>query len=201
MSGREHDATMLLSALSEGDHEAGNKLFTILYKELHALSHRTMRKENVGHILQTTALINEAYLKLVKDRNTRWRNRSHFFAVAARAMRRILVSEARMRRAAKRGGNKFPFSLDKISELQDHQPGSQVSAEELEFLDRALDRLAECKSGGRMLTVVELRFFAGLTHDQTGEVLGVSTGTVRRDWDFAKVWLYREMQKANSDDG
>lgn len=196
MSGKAHDATLLLSAMSNGDKEAGNKLFTLLYKELHALSHRAMRKEGVGHILQTTALINEAYLKLVKDSETRWQNRSHFFAVAARAMRRILVSEARSRRAAKRGMGRRPVLLGDIAEIQDRTGDSQFAAEDLEALDRALDRLSGDESNGRLLTVLELHFFAGLSHEQTARVLGVSKATVRRDWDFVKVWLYQEMQKA-----
>jgi len=191
----EGDATVLLSAISAGDQSAKNKLFGILYKELHALSHKAMRKENAGHILQTTALINEAYLKLVKNSEARWRNRSHFFSVAARAMRHILVSEARSRRAAKRGHGKRPVPLHTVGE-PGGRGGGQLQFEDLEALDRALDSLAADKKNSRMMTVLELHFFAGLTQAETAEVLGVSKGTVRRDWDFAKVWLYQAMNKA-----
>ncbi len=192
----EGDATVLLSAVSKGDQSARNKLFSILYKELHALSHKAMRKENVGHILQTTALINEAYLKLVKSRDVRWRNRNHFFSVAARAMRHILVSEARRRHAAKRGRGRKMVPLHKVPEPGSNGAESQWMIEDLEALDGALDRLAEDDKNSRMLTVLELHFFAGLSQAETAEVLGVSRGTVRRDWQFAKVWLYQDMVKA-----
>ncbi len=195
MSEPPRDVTVLLTAVSSGDHSAKEKLYSILYDELHNLSHHYLRKENPGHMLQTTALINEAYLRLVEDNDIRWNNRTHFFAVAARAMRRILVSEARRRRAAKRGSGLKPVPLEKVGDPDGGDQDDEPTMDDLEALDKALDKLAADEKNRRMCTVLELRFFAGLTHEETAEVLEVSEGTVRRDWRFAKAWLHREMTR------
>lgn len=201
MSGIPEDATSLLGAASCGDQAARKKLFSVLYEELHSLAHATMNKENPGHILQTTALIHETYLRLVKSDEVSWRDRAHFFTVAARAMRRILVSEARSRRAAKRGDGQKPVSLDKLEEMAPGSAPSILPFELFEELDTALDKLDAGEDQSRMCTIVELRFFAGLTHEQVAEVLGVSKGTVRRDWEFAKVWLHQAMKEQRNHAG
>ena len=183
------DVTQLLVAWSNGDQGARDELMSVVYQELHRLAHQYMKRELPGHTLQTSALVNEAFLKLIDQRNVNWQNRAHFFGIAAQTMRRILVDYARSRRTAKRGGGRYELSLDE----------SIVSAErteELVTLDEALQELA--KIDLRKSQVVELKFFAGLSIEEAGEALGVSPGTVMRDWTLAKAWLRREISTKKS---
>ncbi len=188
------DVTALLSGISAGKEDAWNRLLSVVYRELHAMAHSAMRQERPGHTLQTTALVHEAYMRLVQGHDASFENRAHFFSVAARAMRRILVDRARSRKAVKRGKGEQPLPLDKV-EPGDGQAGApQNLFEDLDALDRALDKLGEQPAHKRKCTVVELRFFVGLTHEQTADVLGVSMATVARDWEFTRAWLFREMK-------
>ena len=178
--------TRLLRAWSRGDEAALEALIPLIYKELRQRAHRYMGRERPGHTLQTTALINEVYLRLVGS-PVAWESRSHFFAIAARMMRRILVDHARTRRSLKRGGEGRPVSLD-----EEHLAGSQPDRD-LVSLDDSLDALATLDP--RKVRVVELRFFGGLSVEETAEVLKVSPQTVLRDWKLAKVWLLRAMRR------
>ena len=181
------DITQLLLAWREGEAAALEKLVPVIYKELHRMAHRYMRGERPDHTLQTTALVNEAYLRLVDSSKVHWQNRAHFFAISAQAMRRVLVDMARARRFLKRGGEVEKVSLDEALAV------SQVPGADLVALDDALKTLAEMDP--RKSQVVELRFFGGLSTEETAEVLSVSTDIVLRDWKLAKVWLVREMKK------
>jgi len=181
------EVTQLLLAWNQGDATALEQLIPLVYEELRRLAHRYMDGERPGHTLQTTALVNEAYLRLVDSSRVRWQNRAHFFAVAAQLMRRVLVDFARSRHYLKRGGAAQQVSLEEAL---------MVSAErsaELLALDGALTALAA--SDARASQVVELRFFGGLSVEETAEVLKVSPETVKRDWNWAKVWLLRELSK------
>ena len=180
----------LLRAWSEGDQSALQKLTPIVYDELHRLARRYMQGERAGHSLQTTALVNEAYLRLVDYKRMQWQDRAHFFAVSAQLMRRILVEHAR-RRNQKRGGALRKVSLDEAALV-----GGAKSAD-LAALDDALNALA--RQDPRKVQVVEMRFFGGLSVDETAEVLKVSAITVMRDWSTAKAWLYRAMSSGTSD--
>jgi RNA polymerase sigma factor (TIGR02999 family) len=180
------DITELLLAWSEGNQDAFEKLTPLVYGELHRLAHHYMAGERTGHTLQSTALVNEAYLRLVQANRVRWQNRAHFFAVSAQLMRRILVDFARSRQYAKRGGNAPKLSLDQA-------PVAISDCAELVALDDALSALAAIDP--RKSQVVELRFFGGLSVEETGEVLKVSVETVMRDWRLAKVWLRRELRR------
>jgi RNA polymerase sigma-70 factor (ECF subfamily) len=191
MPGSPEDVTALLHSFSDGNQDAKQKLFSVVYKKLHNLAHSAMRKERPDHTLQTTALVHEAYMRLVQNRDERWQNRRHFFSTAATAMRRILVDEARRRKSAKRGSGKSPVTLDGLN-LLDPDSGADP-LENLETLDKALDRLGSQPEHERKCTVVELRFFVGLSLEQTAEVLDVSMATVKRDWEFTRAWLSREM--------
>jgi len=179
------EVTQLLLAWNDGDEGALKKLVPLVYNELRRLAQRRMRLERPDHTLQTSALINEAYLRLVDVRNVHWQNRAHFFALCARLMRRILVDYARTRHYAKRGGGVQPISLD------ESLPVAPGRSPDLVAVDDALHALAEVDA--RKAQVVELRFFGGLTVEETAEVLKVSPETVRRDWKLAKVWLLREL--------
>lgn len=182
-----HDVTRLLAELSAGDPAALPKLMPLVYEELRALANRALRRERSDHTLATTALVNEAYLRLVDQRNPHWRHRTHFFAVAAQLMRRILVDHARGRRAAKRGGGQARVALDDAVDL------AEGRAVDLIALDEALTRLAELDpQQGRL---VELRFFGGLTLEETAAALEISLATVKREWTSAKAWLRREIRK------
>jgi RNA polymerase sigma factor (TIGR02999 family) len=184
-----HEVTRLLEAWSDGDETALTKLVPLVYGELHRLASHYLRAENPRHILQTTALINEAYLKLVDSKPTRWENRSHFFGISARLMRRVLVDLARERNAQKRGGGAEQVSLS---------PGMavmQAPEEDTVALDEALTALARLDE--RKSRVVELRFFGGLSEKETAVVLGVSEETVRRDWRLAKSWLLRWLSEGS----
>jgi len=182
----------MLVAWSNGDESALERLIPLVHDELHRLAHRYMNQERPGHMLQTTALVNEAYLRLVDSSHVRWQNRAHFFAVSAQLMRRILVDFARSRNYLKRGGNAVQVSVDKVLAITPEQDPDVVA------LDEALNALAaidERKSRG-----VELRFFGGLNIEETAEVLKVSPDTVMRDWRLAKVWLLRQLSTEKPDE-
>jgi len=180
-----HQVTELLVRWREGDRRALDELMPLVYEELRRLAAHYMRGERPGHTLQTSALVNEAYLRLAGHEEIEWQNRAHFFAVAAQAMRRILVDHARRRGNLKRGGGAHKVNLDQAMIV------SGERAAEVVALDDALARLAEIAP--RKSRLVELRFFGGLSVEETAEVLGVSPGTVMRDWTFAKAWLRREV--------
>jgi RNA polymerase sigma-70 factor (ECF subfamily) len=185
MSPSPHNVTQLLAAWSSGDQVARDELMSVVYQELHRLAHHYMQRESPGHTLQTSALVNEAFLRLVDQRDVRWRNRAHFFGIAAQMMRRILVDHARSRQYAKRGGGARELSLDEALIVSDERSAEVVA------LDETLERLAEFDP--RKSQIVEFRFFGGLSIEETAEVLAVSPGTVMRDWTLAKAWLRREM--------
>jgi len=187
MSSSSKEITELLVAWGNGNRAALDKLTPLVYDELHRLAHQYMRKERPGHTLQTSALLNEAFVRLVDQRDVQWRNRAHFFGIAAQMMRRILVDYARSRQYAKRGGGGQRVSLD------DAMVVSEARAAEVVSLDDALTALADVDQ--RKSQIVELRFFGGLSIDETAEVLGVSPGTVMRDWTLAKAWLLREINR------
>ena len=183
-----HRVTQLLQQWSHGEDAALAELTPLVYEELRRLAHYYMEGQRPDHTLQTTALVNEAYLRLADQTNPNWQNRAHFFAVAARAMRQILVSYARSSRAQKRGGGGARIQLDEAALLSPEQSNEIVDVHE------ALERLGTLDS--RKAQVVELKFFGGLNHDEIAEVLKISTMTVRRDWMFAKTWLYDELHSA-----
>jgi RNA polymerase sigma-70 factor, ECF subfamily len=187
------EVTRLLVAWSDGDEEALAALMPLVYEELRRLAHRHLGRERAGHTLQTTALVHEAYLRLVDQKETRWRNRAHFIAVASQMMRRILVDYARARGYAKRGGGARRVSLDEAMVVSDER------ADDVVALDEALSALAQFDE--RKSRMVELRFFGGLSIEETAEVLGVSPGTVMRDWTLAKAWLQREINRGDRGDG
>jgi RNA polymerase sigma factor (TIGR02999 family) len=180
-----HEVTQLLLAWSNGDQEVREELMSVVYQELHRLAHHHMKRESPGHTLQTSALVNEAFLRLIDQRNVQWRNRAHFFGIAAQMMRRILVDYARNRRYAKRGGDARQVTLNDDLIVTDQRSADVVA------LDEALSELANIDD--RKSKVVELRFFGGLSIEETAEVLAVSPGTVMRDWTLAKAWLKRAM--------
>lgn len=179
------EITGLLVDWSNGNQAALDKLLPLVEQELHRLAHVYMRRENRDHTLQTTALVNEAYLKLVDQKKTHWQNRAHFFAIAAKIMRRILLNYARDQHRQKRGGNATQVSFSDVLLLSMQRP------EDLIALDEALEHLARIDE--RKSRVVELKHFGGLETDEIAEVLQVSSITVLRDWRFAKAWLLREM--------
>lgn len=181
-----HEVTALLQQWRSGDKEALDKLTPLVYDELHRLAHQYISRERPGHTLQTTALVNEAYLRLVEQSDVDWESRAHFFAVSAQVMRHILVDYARQHASAKRGGN-----FQKV-ELDGEVIVSRNRASELVALDEAMQALHEIHP--RRSKVVELRYFGGLNNKETSEVLKVSEATIERDWRFAKAWLYRELQ-------
>ena len=180
--------TELLSDWQQGDQTALSKLTPLVYDELRRIAHRYVQRERNGHTLQTTALVNEAYLRLAGQKKIEWQNRAHFFAVTAQVMRHILIDHARRRHYAKHGGDVRQVSLE-VAETM-----SRERASELVALDEALDELA--KLDPRKSRVVELRYFGGLDLEETADVLEVSVMTVRRDWRAAKAWLFRRMKAA-----
>lgn len=179
--------TQLLSKWSQGDQSALNELTPLVYHELRRLAHRHMSSERPDHTLQTTALVNEAYLKLVDQTCPNWTNRAHFFAVAARVMRRILVNYALSYNAQKRGGGAAKVELDEMT------LAAAAQSKEIVDLNEALERLNELEP--RKAHVVELKYFGGLHEDEIAEVLKVSAVTVRREWKFAKAWLHHELRQ------
>jgi RNA polymerase sigma-70 factor, ECF subfamily len=185
------EVTALLQAWSAGDEAALEKLAPLVYDELHRTAHRYMARERAGHTLQTTALVNEVYLRLVKVSEVNWQNRAHFFAVCARMMRRILTDFARSRRYLKRGGDAARVPFDEALFKGQESPAAIVA------LDDALKALAGFDE--RKSRVVELRFFGGLSVEETALVLRVSVDTVHRDWKLAKAWLLHEISKDTED--
>jgi RNA polymerase sigma-70 factor, ECF subfamily len=181
------EITELLLAWNQGDERALDRLMPLVHAELHRLAHRYMAGERPGHPLQTTALVNEAFVRLIDSSRVRWQNRAHFFAVSAQLMRRILVDVARARAQQKRGGDAVQVSLDDAMDVA-REPGADLVA-----LDDALSMLAAFDE--RKSKVVELRFFGGLSVEETAEVLGISAVTVMRDWGLAKAWLLRELEQ------
>jgi RNA polymerase sigma factor (TIGR02999 family) len=187
MTASHNEVTQLLVAWGNGDQAALDQLMPLVYSELHRLAHRHIRKERPGHTLQTSALLNEAFVRLVDVRDVQWQSRAHFFGIAAQMMRRILVDYARSRRYAKRGGDARQVSFD-----EELIVSRQLSADVVELHD-ALNELAGIDE--RKSKVVELKFFGGLSIEETAEVLGVSPGTVMRDWTLAKAWLRLAMRR------
>lgn len=177
--------TQMLLDWSGGDKAALERMMPIVYGELHRLAHRYMNRERAGHTLQTSALVNEAYLRLVDQRNVKWNNRAHFFAIAAQMMRRILVDYARSHLYAKRGAGAVHLSLTKAEALS-KEPTAEVTV-----LDEALTKLESIDP--QQARVVELRFFGGLTIKETAEAMVISVDMVKREWSTARAWLYREM--------
>ncbi len=182
---QEHEITQLLVAWREGNQAALDELYPLVYDELHRLARRYMSRERKGHTLQTTALINEAYVRLVDQRNVQWANRSHFFAISAQIMRRILIDHARRHSYAKRGGGARQVSLDETATM------AQGDFSEFLRLDEALKSLAQLDP--RRSQVVELRYFGGLNNEEIAGVLNISENTVIRDWNMARAWLYRQL--------
>lgn len=179
------EITQLLLAWGSGDKAALDALMPIVYDELRRLAKRYMRRQNPDHTLQTTALVNEAYLRLIDSSRVRWQDRTHFFAISAQLMRRILVDFARAKNSRKRGGEQIQITLDERIEAPFETETNLVE------LDEALQRLA--KLSPRQSRIVELRYFGGLSEEEISETLAISTRTVRRDWSLARAWLYREL--------
>src|SRR5450631_4020480 len=185
------EVSTLLRAWSDGDQSALDRLTPIVYDELHRLARRYMKRERPGHSLQTTALVNEAYMRLVDYERMQWQDRAHFFAVSAQLMRRILVDHAR-RHNLKRGGDVQHISLEEAAMVSGHSDAGLV------LLDCAMNELV--RMDPRKVQVVEMRFFGGLSVEETAEVLKVSTVTVKREWRAAKAWLYRELTGGSTDE-
>ena len=188
----QHEVTKLLSRVGSGDQAAASDLLPLVYEELRGLADAYMRQERGDHTLQPTALVHEAYLRLVDQTRVRWQDRTHFFAVAATCMRRILVNHARDRRRLKRGGDAKRVTLRDLADT------NSVGDAELVDLDDALTKLESLDA--RKVKVVEFRFFAGLTVDQTAELLELSPVTVKRDWEFARAWLLNELIESATHD-
>ena len=188
-----HEVTQLLLAWSNGDQAALEQFIPLVYRELRRLAKGYMRQERPGHLLQTTALINEAYLRLIDCKQVHWRNRAYFFGVAAQLMRRILVDFARARHQDKRGGGACQVSLDEAAAVSVERNAEFIA------LDEALERLAAIDP--RRSRMVELRFFGGLSEEETAEALKVSPRTVRREWSLARAWLHRELRHGEPEGG
>jgi RNA polymerase sigma factor (TIGR02999 family) len=186
------DVTRLLVDWSNGDQAALEKLLPLVNAELRQLARRYMRRESPGHTLQTSALVNEAYLRLIDQRNVQWQNRAHFFGIAAQLMRRILIDHARSHHYAKRGGGALRVSLDEAAAV------TEARAAELLAVDEALEKLTTMDA--RKGRIVELRFFGGLTEEETAEVMGISSPTVQREWRAAKAWLRRMLTDRKDDE-
>ena len=189
MTVRPDEVTLLLVSWSNGDKDALDKLVPLVYSELRRLARRYMGRESPGHTLQTSALINEAYVKLVDQQNVKWQNRAHFFAVAAQVMRHILIDHARRRHYIKRGGGARKVSLDDTAVLSDEKAADLVA------LDDALTALA--KLDPRKSRIIELRFFGGLSIEETAEIMKISPVTVTREWRAGRAWLRREMTSSD----
>ncbi|MGA2916437.1 MAG: sigma-70 family RNA polymerase sigma factor [Sedimentisphaerales bacterium] len=185
------DVTLILAAIERGDVRAVDELFPLVYQELRQLAAQRMRKESPGQTLQATALVHEAYLRLVGSQEQKWSGRGHFFAAAAEAMRRILIDNARRKKSLKRGGSRKRIDLDEAVATGD----DKTSLDDLVALDEALEKLS--KKDKAKADLVKLRYFAGLTNEQAAEVLGISPSTVDRYWAYARSWLRLEMAKGN----
>ena len=192
MSPDSDNVTRLLRDWGEGKQEALHDLVPLIYNELRHLAHGFLHRERPGHTLQTTALVHEAYVKLIDQKDTRWQNRAHFFAIAAQAMRRILIDSARKRGAEKRGGAGEKVSLTDAAEIS-LEPDSSLLA-----LDEALNKLAEFDQ--QQSKVVELRYFGGLTIEETAEVMKLSPATIKREWAMARAWLHQTMTDEATDE-
>jgi len=190
MKSSSHEVTQLLTDWGNGNQAAADKLMPLVYEELRRLAHQYMNKERPGHTLQTSALVNEAYLRLIDQKQVHWQNRAHFFGIAAQLMRRILVDYARSRRYQKRGGEAQQVELNEAMIV------SRERAADVIALDDALKSLAEFDA--RKSQIVELRFFGGLSIEETAQALAISPGTVMRDWTLAKAWLRKEITSQNS---
>jgi RNA polymerase sigma factor (TIGR02999 family) len=193
--GSPSDVTDLLRRWHEGDREALERLMPLVYQELHRIASRYLRHERPGHTLQSTALVHEAYVKLVDQRRVDWQNRAQFFGLAAQAMRRILVDHARARSREKRGSGAPLVALDAVQPVAaeaDVHPADAIA------LDRALEKLETFDPG--QARIVELRFFGGLTVEETADILGTSPSTVKREWTLARAWLYRELEGRSAND-
>ena len=182
------DISRLLRQWSNGDRAVLEQLLPLVYDELHRQAARYLRRERIGHTLQTTALIHEAYLRLIDQRDVRWQSRTHFFAIAAQMMRRVLIDYARAKHREKRGGDDVRLPLDAVNLV-----ATDENSVDLMALDQALQRLAELDE--QQARVVELRYFGGLSLEETAEVLHISRATTARDWDVAKAWLRRELTR------
>jgi RNA polymerase sigma factor (TIGR02999 family) len=191
-SSSQQEVTVLLGEWRGGDEGALEKLIPLVEPELHRLAHHYMSRERAGHTLQTTALLDEAYLRLVDHTKPLWQNRTHFVAAAAQLMRRIMVDHARERRSLKRGGGPLKVTLDEAAAV------TETRSEELLALDDALERLAGLDL--RKSQIVELRYFGGLTVEETAEFLKLSQRTVEREWNMAKAWLYRALSGGEPDE-
>lgn len=187
--------TQILVAIEKGDAHAVDKLFPLIYQELRQLAARRLSREAPGQTLQATALVNEAYLRLVGGEDQNWNNRCHFFSAAAEAMRRILIENARRKKSMKHGGGRKRVGFDEA--IQSHGE-SDMSAEDLIALNEALEKLS--KEDGNKAELVKLRYFAGLTSDQAAKILGISPSTADRDWAYARSWLRFEMDEADPAD-
>ncbi|MBK9317181.1 MAG: sigma-70 family RNA polymerase sigma factor [Acidobacteria bacterium] len=186
------EITQLLLAWGKGDEGAFDRLMPLVYDEMRKIARRYMSRQRPDHTLQTTALVNEAYLRLIDSSKVQWQNRAHFYAISAQLMRRILVDFARARTNQKRGGGAQKVVLDEALTITS-EPGADLIA-----LDDALNELA--KLDRRQSQIVELRYFGGLSEDETAEILDISARTVRRDWSLARAWLYRQLNQEESDD-
>ncbi|MFN0166470.1 MAG: sigma-70 family RNA polymerase sigma factor [Bryobacteraceae bacterium] len=184
------DVTVLLQEWSNGNREALDRLMPAVYRELRSLAAAYMRRERVNHTLQSTAVVHEAFLKLVDQREVRWQNRAHFFGIAAQMIRRILVDHARAQRAAKRGGDACTLALDEVLAVAEKRDIDILA------LDDALSALARMDE--RQARVVEMRFFCGLSVEESAEALNTSPATVKRDWVAAKAWLFRELDRTGA---
>ena len=183
------DVTALLVAWSNGEQSAAERLVPAVYEELHRQAARAMRREGAGHTLEPTALVHEAYLRLVDQRRVEWRNRAHFFGIASEVMRRVLVDHARARLATKRGGDRQRITLGNAFDVAD--AGDASADADVIALHEALERLATLDP--EQARLVEMRYFGGLTIEETADALGVSPATVKRDWVLARAWLKREL--------
>jgi len=187
---QQHDVTRILHDWTDGDQNAPERLMPFVYDELRRLAHSFLARERGAHTLQPTALVHEAYVRLVDQRSVNWQNRAHFYGLAASMMRRVLIDHARSHAAGKRGGTAVHLSLDDVE-----VPIEERAADFL-ALDEALRKLAEFDE--RKCRIVEMRFFAGLNDEEIAEVLGITTRTVLRDWQKARLWLYRELSLAQA---
>ena len=188
MTNASEDVTRLLVQWSGGDREALDRLVPFIYDELHRIAERQFRREREDNTLQPTALVNELYLRLIKQTGVNWQNRSQFFGIAAKIMRQILVDRARARNASKRGSGNYKLDLTDVGDIPDKAEGLDLLA-----LDQALERLASFDE--QQTRIVEMKFFGGLSIEETAEAMGVSPATVKREWALAKAWLFIELRK------
>ncbi len=187
MSAKDKDITELLLDWRKGDQMALDQLIPMVHNELRRMARNYMRRQNPGHTLQTTALVNEAFIRLVDSNRVNWQDRNHFYAVSAQLMRRILVDSARRRNSLKRGGDQVMVTLDDNADVAISRQDDVLA------LDEAMSRLA--KMDPRQSQIVEMRYFGGLTEEEIAAILGVSSRTVRRDWNLARAWLFREIKR------